>query len=438
MEQAVHVEAVEQVLSAIYPSGDMLLSSFIIREPGAPNWLRLSGIRTEIFVRREEYTRAVLFIRQNGASYLRGISVLDLRSLVTSFLTENFWYIRDGELGRRHDCSYAEQVDLPGKLALADALSKSALFKPVNALTLCPLIPIRVELKFECPRFFLASTTDLSTDQLPAGVQTKDLDPPCFPPIARWEGIKKPTGSWLGVRSPLLQVSTKIASAILGAVALTSIPRERYSHSQRKMFGGHCTFSGGNCIVSMGDAPHTPPLMNDIVLTTDDHTWLARLAELVDADDLHSRKRVRALEYFYRAWFLDPRERFSLLCMSLDSLVGVKERHTAAAVKFVRDTINTSIPEDRLRLLMRVRGAVIHGAAPDVYDSQHYEQYYLNYETDPILDIELIVAKCLRADIFGDGLKCHADPHADLVADMQARGHLPFRLDDRCIIPWDI
>src|SRR5690606_22801685 len=119
-------------------------------------------------------------------------------------------------------------------------------------------------------------------------------------------------------------------------------------------------------------------------------------------------------------------------------LVGATHGHTAAAVKFVRDTIDTSIAEDRLRLLMRVKGAVVHGAAPDVYDSENYEKYYLDYETDPIRDIELVVAKCLRADIFGDRLKCHADQHADIVAEMQAKGRLPARLDEGCIIPDDI
>jgi hypothetical protein len=163
-------------------------------------------------------------------------------------------------------------------------------------------------------------------------------------------------------------------------------------------------------------------MMHDIVLTAADHGWLAILAALFDASDKHSRSQLRALEYFYRAWFLDPRERFPALCMSLDSLVGVSEKHTTAAVKYVKRVADTAINDDRLRLLMRVRGAVIHGAAPDVYDSENYEKYYVDYETDPIRDLELIVAKCLREAIFGAALKYHPDPNADLLASMQASG----------------
>ncbi|MEJ2457905.1 MAG: hypothetical protein P8Y58_07035, partial [Novosphingobium sp.] len=220
MAQAVHIAAIEQVLSAIYASGDRLLSSFIIHKPNAPAWERLSGIGTEIFVTRKEYIRALLFIRRNGAPYLRAMSISDLWSLVTSFLTENFWYIQNGELRRQHDCSYADQIELPGKLALADALASSALFNPINELTLFPLIPLRVEAKFECSRFFFASASDFTVDQIADGIRTTDFDASHFPPIARGDRTKHPITSWLGVRSPLLQGSTKSAAAILGAVAL--------------------------------------------------------------------------------------------------------------------------------------------------------------------------------------------------------------------------
>lgn len=438
MVEAVHIEAIERVLSAVYASGDTLLASFIISKPGAAAWERLTGIGTEIFVRQADYTEALIFIRRNGAAYLRSMSLSDLRSLVTNFLTENFWHIRAGEFSRRHECSYAAQVDPSGKLAMAEALAASPMFEPVDELTLFPLLPIRVAAAFECPRFFVIAAGELSVAQMPSGVQQIDLDPTNFPPMTKWEGRKRPTVSWLGVRSPLLQVSRKAANAILGAIALTPVPSQRHLFSGRQMFGGRCTLARGNCTISGGDEPHTPPMMSDIAISATDHPWLRLLATLIDADDVHSRRRVKALEYFYRAWFLDPSERFPLLCMSLDSLVGASHGHTAAAVKFVKETIDHPIDDNRLRLLMRVRGAVIHGAAPDVYESENYEAYYVQYGTDPIRDVELIVSKCLRADIFSDTLAYHAHPHAEIIAEMQARGRIPQGDDQSRIIPDDL
>jgi len=332
-----------------------------------------------------------------------------------------------------HELSYAETIAAEHKTALADALAASAIFKPGSALTLFPLLPVRVDASFESERFFLVHATDLLSCKLPYGVKQSDIDSDRFPPLMSWDGRKQPVASWLGVRAPLPLVSQKMAAAILGAIALTPLPRQRYLFSGRTMFGGQCTATDVWSI-SFGDEPHTPPMMHDIVLTGSDHGWLEMLAALFDASDKHSRKQLRALEYFYRAWFLDPTERFPALCMALDSLVGASARHTTEAVEYVKKSIHTPIDDVRLRLLMRVRGAVIHGAAPDVYDSEHYEKYYVDYETDPIHDLELITAKCLREAIFGVNLKCHPDPNAELLASLQAKGKMPERLDEGNII----
>lgn len=161
MPQTVHIEAVERILSALYANGDHLLSSFLFGKPGAPHWDRRFG--ANIFVRRKNYIHALLFIRQNGASYLRAISISDLWSMLATFITENFWYISEGELLQRHDCSYAEQTSIEGKIALAGALEMSAMFSPKSELTLFPLLPIRITFSFVSEHFFILNSTELST-----------------------------------------------------------------------------------------------------------------------------------------------------------------------------------------------------------------------------------------------------------------------------------
>lgn len=432
--EEVHFEAIERVLATLFQKGDALLSSFTFGKPGAPIWDRRMG--TEVFVDRKAYTQALLFIRQNGAPYLRSISISDLWSLVTNFVTDNFWYIGRSAHLSITDQPYSACVTLEDKQALADALASSAMFSPKTELTLYPLIPIRVAETFQSERFFLIAAERLDQSLLPASMLHSRLEPCSFPPFSEWGGIKHRTTAWLGVRSPLPLISDKLAAAILGAAALTPLPRNRYMFSGRKVFGGRCTIRNGFTVSPREDA-HTPPIMHDIVITARDHKWLEILLALLDAQDKLSRSKVRALEYFYRAWFLDPRERFPSLCMSLDSLVGASHGHTAAAVKFVQEVINSSVDERRLRLLMRIRGAVIHGAAPDVYDSENYAQYYVDYGADPIRDLELVVAKCLREAVFEGELGYHPSPNADIVTEMQAKGKLPKQLAPAAIIVAD-
>ncbi len=421
MPNALHLECVEKIVSALYPSGD-LLGSFMFGKPGASHWDRPFG--TEIFTRGRKYLDAVLHVRRHGAPYLRLISIGDLRSMITSFVMENFWLIGGNNFLSRLSGSYGAAMSSADKLALADSLAASAMFTPVPKVSLYPLVTLKVGNTFEADSFFLVSAAQLSHAHLATDARQVALDGSHFPPFLDWKGVRHPVVGWLGVRSPLPQISEKIAAAVLGAIALTQLPHYRFMFSGREVFGGRCILDGGVTVAPGGEG-HTPPLMNDILITTDDHAWLIELNSLFTATGRPTRSKLRALEYFYRAWFLDPRERFAPLCMALDALLGVDHGHTAAAVKFVKTTIDPSINEDRLRLLMRVRGAVIHGAAPDVFDSEAYEAYWLTYRADPIRDLELIVAKCLRTAIFGDNLSYHADPHAEKIAVMRACGRTP-------------
>lgn len=430
MTNALHLECVEKIVSAIYPSGN-LLSSFMFGKPGAPHWdLRSS---TEIFTRGREYMDAVLYVRRHGAPYLRLISIGDLRSMMTKFVTANFWHIGGNNFPPLFSGSYGAAMSLANKQSLADSLAASPMFSPVPRVSLYPLVTLKIVDTFEADSFFLTSAEKLSHSQLNIDARGMALDATRFPPFLNWEGIRRPVMSWLGVRSPLPQISQKVAASVLGAIALTQLPRYRFLFSGRKIFGGSCTLDKDITVVPSGEG-HTPPLMYDILITSSDHAWLTELDSLLTATDRPTRSKLRALEYFYRAWFLDPHERFAPLCMALDALLGVEHGHTAAAVKFVKATVDPSIDEERLRLLMRVRGAVIHGAAPDVFDSENYEAYWLTYRADPIRDLELIVGKCLRTALFSDRLKHHADPHAEKIAVLQASGRIPTVMEPDAII----
>ena len=432
MSHPAHTEAVDRLLTSIYPSGERLLSSFLFGKPEAPHWQRNLG--AEIYVQPKEYIRALLFLRQNGAHYLRAISISELWSMATNFLTDNFWYIKAGMFVPETGRPYAAYVSVEDKLALAKALEKSVIFQPRAELTLYPLFSVRVANNFENSKFFLINSSDLSTHHFPDSLKTLSLAPEIFPPIVDWEGRKHITVSWLGIRSPLPLISKKIAAAILGAIALAPPPRHRYMFSERQVFGGRFTAGNSGYAVSGGMSPHTPPIMSDIILTKNDHNWLEILPDLLGSVEISSRRKLRALEYFYRAWFHDPRERFPVLCMSLDSLVGVTHAHTSAAIQYVKETISSTIDDDRLRLLMRVRGAVVHGAAPDVYESENYEAYYEAYETDPIYDLELVVAKCLREDVFDGTLKCHFDKHIERMGNKAIKPRTLRDWDAGCII----
>ncbi len=74
---------------------------------------------------------------------------------------------------------------------------------------------------------------------------------------------------------------------------------------------------------------------------------------------------------------------------------------------------------------MGIRGAVIHGGAPDVYESGKYLKYYQTYSADPIDDLDEVVTESLRRRIFGETLHPQDGPDVELITQMQAKGQLP-------------
>ena len=431
MRKPVHDEAAELLLASMSKKDDEgLKSSFMFGMPGAPHWDRRMG--TDLYYRPNKLIRASLFVRRHGPAYLKYLPIDDIWRMLQHFVRENYWYLVDDTFFVQFDGSYAEQVSAASKARFADALAASEIFQPRNELTLFPLVPVQVEADFDSEPFFLIQPASLNEVRLPVGTERRHIAPEMFPPLAEWRGRKEMPGAWLGIRSPVPQVSNKMKSTILGALALTPLPRYRHLFSGRTVFGGCCTIADA-ATTSFGES-HTPPLMHNIMIGKQDHAWLSILASKLISNERAVRRQLRALEYFYRAWPLEPSERFPVLCMTLDAIFGDANHATQAVIDGVRGVLGSHVCDARLRQLMELRASVIHGGAPDVYDSRKYGRYYDEYEMDPIRDLELVVASCLRLQIFQETIKEHADPNAKIIEEAQARGHLPRNLSRRTIL----
>jgi hypothetical protein len=400
--------------------GDGLRSSFFYGRPGAPFWNRPSG--ANVYYRPDKLTQAALYVRQNGPAYLKYLPMNEIWSALQKFVQENYWHLARNAFQGSESDAYSDLVSLQGKAAFAEALSDSEIFHPRIELTVFPLVTVKVEANFDSESFFIVEPSSLGGSRLPPDIHSSLVAAEYFPPLAEWKYRKEKPTSWLGVRSPAFQASNKMKASILGALALTPLPQYRHMFSGRDVFGGRCTISE-KVATSWGEA-HTPPLMHDIVISEDDHAWLNILAAKMLMNERTIRRELRGLEYFYRAWDGGPSERFPILCMALDAIFGESNHATQAVIDRVREVLGSQVDGARLRLLMQLRASVIHGAAPDVYDSKKYGRYYASYGEDPIEDMELVVAACLRSLIFGAALKEHSDPNAAAIAQARAKGYL--------------
>jgi len=169
--------------------------------------------------------------------------------------------------------------------------------------------------------------------------------------------------------------------------------------------------------------------MHDLRVTEQDIDWMQLLSGKLGATDKPTRRELKALEYFYRAWPLSPEERFPILCMALDAIFGDANNATQSVVDGISGTLSQDVPEEQLRALLKLRASVIHGGAPDVYDSSKYQKYYKTYRCDPIRDLELLVSACLRERVFQGSLIEYQDPNAELIKVAQSEGRLPKKIE---------
>lgn len=418
----IHIDTIEMLLASITLTmgEDGLRHAFLFGPPGARSWEKRFG--TDIYYHSLELNLAALHVRNVGPRYLKALPLDEIRSKLQNFMTENFWYIKF-VLGSNDKRPLNLWIPEKEKLDLASALGSCSLFQPTNDLTVFPLVPVVVKTNFRSDQFFFSSPQHenafyLSYDEL------IEFDTRNFPPKVGFKGqIHKPS-AWLGVYSPDYRAALKTRSSILGALALTCLPQHRYMFSGRKIFGGRCTISIDS-ITWFFDKEHTPPCMYDIHITDIDVSWMKQLSIKLQSTDKNVIRELKALEYFYRAWSLSPEERFPVLCMALDAIFGDVNNATQAVVDGVCEALDSRAIDKQLRAILGLRAAVIHGGAPDVYDSAKYPKYYKKYECDPIRDLELVVCHCLRDKVFQGELNEHSNPNAAEIEKAQASGLLP-------------
>jgi hypothetical protein len=100
---------------------------------------------------------------------------------------------------------------------------------------------------------------------------------------------------------------------------------------------------------------------------------------------------------------------------AIDALFGDAGQATQAVVDAVGPLMGPEYTAERIRVMLGLRASVVHGGAPDVYESSKYQIYYRDYGKDAVKDMELIVARCLQQVIFPGTLAERPHTHADAI-----------------------
>ncbi|MFS0773185.1 hypothetical protein [Sphingomonas sp. 1P08PE] len=396
---------------------DLVLKS-IIRRPelgsGAGNFhVSRPHSGTEIHFEGSALLDAALFIRRNASAHLRSLSVHDLQQMLVKFMVDVMDLWRFDWLSLPDGASLADHVTAEERAELASAMDRSPIFAPPQVLFLYPVTIATVSAPFRSDHFFLLPPRELPPE-LARWYDADEVMPEKHPPIPMRAGMTlTDTSCWLGVRAPVGEIALRMRNAILGALALLPHSMERYTFSMRAVPPGYMSF--GSTATYHSGAAATPALSENLALGPADQEWMETLARLLTSDNGRDGKALLSLQYFYRSWVRDPAARVGPLCGALDALFGDRDAATQAMVDAVGSHLEASFDATRARRLAKLRAGVIHGGAPNIYEASVYHRYYVDYRQDPIRDLEIATAGCLRTTIFGDDMLERPHTHADLI-----------------------
>lgn len=396
------IKAVDLILDAIYSTGEkhQLLSEFGIREPDSPIWSSTLG--TSIYVRNEKtYSKAIFYIRQNGVPYLSELPVSELKRQVTQFLTENFWYIKDGEFSRNPNLSYNLQIPFNAKLQLARALMISPLFQTTHIIFLYPFNSISTENNLRLESFFIVNSSNLSSKDLNiSNDDFKQFNFNYYPSIIDNQINQKRISTWIGIHAPTEKISQRMLYALLGAISLFEDSKKRYCFNGEPKDSGCAYFPNDYQYTYKETADLLPSLYFKLKIGNDLSTHLKDISNFMSSMSKESERSILALTNFYKSWFEDEAGQYRTLCTCIESLI--EDTSTKSSQKFKNLCLQYSnkFDNNQIRHLLNIRGSIVHGKAPHLSDSSYYDSYFETYLSEPLADLLNIVEIVLKGHIF--------------------------------------
>lgn len=415
------VEIVELLLAAYFKDSapDRMEDNVLFCE--VPRGGITRNYQTRAYLRPAGLVAPALLLRGKGPAHLRVESISSIQQRLRDFAHDNFYHVMSEVRPCESETSFAEMISANAKRKLADVIQVSTVFSPPITTHVFPLTPVRVESDFNCGSFYMIDLASLIQGDANAFIEQR----------THLQNVK----AWLGVHAPSIGVSMKRKRIVLGAVALALIQRERHVFTLGKMAQNYLTLSRSGGVATSSSPPHTPPLGSDIVIRKSEHIWLNELAAIIGSKDKNDIRKCKTLEYYYRAWFMDETDRCPFLFMALDSAFGQGPQATSIKIRSgIEKTLETTVDKDRLELLMKIRHCVLHGGAPDLFASSAYINYCEAYCSDPVHDLDLLTAKCLRRYIFSQNYLPMADPHADIIEDLKLRGLIASEIEQNVFV----
>lgn len=201
--------------------------------------------------------------------------------------------------------------------------------------------------------------------------------------------------SWIGCLARSDQEGENLLECLLGAISMI-LP-----HPHARVFSMAETIPYNFCLGGLWEAriggPCFPSLIRDYRIDERDINALVKFFECTSRDEEVQRRLEVGLQFIGAGWQRPGRLSFLHNAIAIDALFG-KQRHVCDSnIKSVTCFANNIVEiEQRIKILLNLRNALLHGEIETIETSPAYIEYYEKFERDPQEDQIAILRTCIR------------------------------------------
>ncbi len=363
------------------------------------------------------FNKAVSHFKNNSYPYIKRRHEEIIKEYLQDFFPSLhvYWFIKDAVLSMPFKGSFYEQVSGMELKTLSTyfAIKCSIVFR--SSLSIYPSSTIDVENDYYTKggKIFLVKS-------LFPGIRSflKDSDaiieaPNLYPPTFDRNSIlqKVEVASWLGIKAQP-EDHDRLKRIVLGAISLNLHNRWRKTFTARTdVISDVMRFDYGVCSQSFTQ-PLTPPIHTNIIISEKDCKWLKILDSKLLSQKSSDVQEMKALEWYHKSWFeTDQLTEYGHLFATLSALFqdDRSEKLKKNILQELKIDSNNELEIRRLNLLYKIRNKLV--SHPDPVEAQDLNEYveYQRKFGDPIQNLRVITAMCLRSKIFGDTIVVDED-----------------------------
>lgn len=372
---------------------------FIPNKPGA---IGHGAIGVELFLNHALLRQAAITFLAKKKSFVVGLAVEAVTSRFTKIIEDRFYekhLDRYLQQHKKHE-TLLEISEANDIFEIADEMSNAFSVTTESSIWVTPFWNLEIDSELDIGDWAILRGGNLSNGGLRSRLTLPGIDGAQFPPFdfkVTTHPVSK-QDSWLVVRATDRALALSKISTLLGAISMAISP------DKSRLFSGVEFPEGFFWVTPKGTSTFSsrgvtiPTVFGGIKLISARIDWIGKLLVGSTQTPEFQSRILTSAEFVAAGWA--PKGRLGYLhnAIAFDALFGINGSVSKSIIAGVtKHAATISDIEARIKLLIRVRNALLHGSTAAIEALDEYLEYWQKFDTDPFTDQIRILHACFQS-----------------------------------------